>query len=300
MNKIIWCCWFQGFEEAPFLVKQCINSWKNKNQDWDFRFLDKYNIREYIPLEEYIDLNQKQITGAALSDIVRIMLLHEYGGVWVDATTYCNIPLDDWLSENLSEGFFAFDKPGEDRLLSSWFLAAEWDNPIVNAWHRKTIEYWKHHKHVSQYFWFHYLFAETLSEDEKIAEIWDRVPKISADGPHSLQKPSIFHRQWQESYHLVDWKIPVFKLTYRIEETFLNNGYFLNYLLSSVPSEHPKTEQIKDLADSVKAKKITNFASLKTSTENLGDHIQICAALDLQKRFGIHPSIYILIVIMKS
>jgi len=39
---------------------------------------------------------------------VRILLLHEFGGIWVDATLLCNRPLDEWLPSTMTEGFFAF------------------------------------------------------------------------------------------------------------------------------------------------------------------------------------------------
>ena len=44
--KIIWIFWAQGEEKAPFLVQNCIKSWKINNEDWDVRIIDK----DYINL----------------------------------------------------------------------------------------------------------------------------------------------------------------------------------------------------------------------------------------------------------
>ena len=76
------------------------------------------------------DLAGKAITYAAKSDFVRICILKKYGGLWVDATTYCTIPLDDWLEKYIQSGFFSFNletrpKGQPDRLLSSYFLYGE-------------------------------------------------------------------------------------------------------------------------------------------------------------------------------
>src|SRR5271154_4005391 len=111
MTKTIWSCWFQGRENAPPLVKKCLNSWERNNPDWKFRCLDATSIERYFPLKHYIDLDRQSLTAASLSDVLRILLLHEFGGVWVDATLFCNLPLNDWLSTVMGEGFFAFAAP---------------------------------------------------------------------------------------------------------------------------------------------------------------------------------------------
>ena len=114
------------------------------------------------------------------SDILRILLLKEYGGLWVDATLYCNKPLDDWLGPHLDEGFFAFAKPVLARALSSWFLACTEQNYIVERWHQETLAYWAERRAAHHYFWFHYLFSDICEADRRFNDNWVRVPKISA------------------------------------------------------------------------------------------------------------------------
>ena len=31
----IYILWFQGFDNAPLLVKNCVQSWKHYNPDWN-------------------------------------------------------------------------------------------------------------------------------------------------------------------------------------------------------------------------------------------------------------------------
>src|ERR1700733_10439169 len=111
MNKTIWSCWFQGRRNAPDLVKRCLASWETLKPGWDFRCLDAETTGRYVDLGEHVDLQSQTITAASLSDILRVLLLHEYGGVWVDATLYCNVPLDEWLPLAACTGFFAFVRP---------------------------------------------------------------------------------------------------------------------------------------------------------------------------------------------
>ena len=122
MNKIIYIVWFQGFENAPDIIKKCVDSWKYYNPNYIINLIDNNNINNYIHLEDYIDMSKKDINYTALSDIIRIILLSKYGGLWVDATTFCNKPLDEWLHDYIKNGFFAFDKPSSDKLISSWFI----------------------------------------------------------------------------------------------------------------------------------------------------------------------------------
>jgi len=108
MKKTIWSCWFQGREAAPHLVKRCFSSWERENPGWHFRCLDAVSIERYVNLKGIVDLQSQSLTAASFSDIVRILLLHEFGGIWVDATLFCNRPLDEWLPSAMTEGFFAF------------------------------------------------------------------------------------------------------------------------------------------------------------------------------------------------
>lgn len=60
------------------------------------------------------------------------MLLFKFGGIWVDATTFCLKPLTNWIDIEDS-GFFCFRQPVGtiDRQFVSWFLAAKKGSSIV-------------------------------------------------------------------------------------------------------------------------------------------------------------------------
>lgn len=163
MPKIIWCCWFQGREQAPHLVRSCLHSWEARNPGWEVRCLDRHSVARYAPALTDFDLDSRSVTAASLSDIVRLSLLHEYGGVWVDATVFCNRPLDEWLPGHMAEGFFAFDRP--DRPLASWFLAAAPYDPVIARWFAAAMDYWENRSETDDYFWVHNLFGALLATD---------------------------------------------------------------------------------------------------------------------------------------
>lgn len=100
MNKVIYTLWLQGFENAPWVVKHCLNSWIVKNPTWKVVALDRDSLRDHLDLDALIpNIEAKSFTYAALSDLVRISLLKNHGGLWVDATTFCTKPLDDWITK---------------------------------------------------------------------------------------------------------------------------------------------------------------------------------------------------------
>jgi hypothetical protein len=104
--------------------------------------LDESTFTKYVALDEIFGRNRRTISIQALSNIIRINLLAKFGGVWVDAMCFCCQPLQEWVGEHLTSGFFAFEKPGTDRLLPSWFLAPAENCHLTQAYRRAVNTYW--------------------------------------------------------------------------------------------------------------------------------------------------------------
>ena len=287
LNKIIWILWLQGWDQAPWLVRQCLASWQKLNPSWDIRVLDAKSLRKYIILDDLLEPDVI-ITSASVSDIIRSALLYEYGGIWVDSTVVCHRPLDEWIYEAVKNGFFAFDKPAPDRPLASWFLAASSQSPIIKKWHKAVIDYWKGRKQADAYFWFHYQFKALCEHDPDFASQWAQVPKISADGPHKIQWVGLLASDKDVINTVVQDLPAVSKLTYRFDQEAMTKDSLVYRLLSQFePAEIRPNAFDGDIEP-------THLASLKVSTQNLGDHIQIYAAQALLNRcFAIQPEYYI-------
>lgn len=264
LPKKIWFLWLQGLENAPLLVRKCYESWVRHNPGWEIILLNEGNINSYMPPVQTV------VTSQALSDILRINLLAKHGGVWVDATCFCMRPLDEWLFDNLSSGFFAFERPGPDRMLSSWFIAAEKYNYIASTYCNKVNLYWADNPEMKfiedsrwrklnrwlelwnrkvwftdlttkilkmhPYFWFHYLFEQIYLHDEHFKEIWDDTPKISADIPHTLLFAGIYNPLTTEIKAHIDNKVaPVYKLSWKEQPPVDLGGTVVGYLYPSAP-----------------------------------------------------------------
>jgi hypothetical protein len=288
MHKIIWISWLQGWQSAPPLVLKCLASWQQLNPGWQVRACA---IEDFRVLLDLPDLSGKIITAASFSDLVRVQLLHEYGGVWVDATLLCRRPLDDWLPALLEEGFFAFERPAPDRPLASWFLAAESGHPLLAQWCQASQLYWRLRLKSNDYFWFHHLFAELCASDARFRDRWARVPKLSgAERPHRAQLLGLDSEDPAAFRQLQEEQCPVLKLSHRHDLSLLGRSCLLSWLLADVPD--PQLPSAWSWLSSETAPAAW-LASLAVHTENLGDHIQILAANALLQRLWRAPSIYI-------
>jgi hypothetical protein len=261
--------WLQGFDEAPALVKKCYLSWRRYNSEWKVVFLNEGNIGEYLDLQK-LEIKNENVTKQAFSDLVRINLLAQYGGVWVDATCLCCAPLNTWLGEYTKSGFFAFYKPGRDRLVSSWFLASTQDCYLVSKWRDESNQYWRnssfsgggnrllieilsmlfnHNTYMTKfwfsffvrriiriypYYWFHYLFGRVIQKDAQCMRVWTKTKKYSADIPHKVLFSGLLRPLPQEIKHYIDSKqSPLYKLAWRYDLSEYKEGCILHYLLES-------------------------------------------------------------------
>jgi len=189
LPKIIWIFWDKGWSNPPKICTESVNSWIKYNPKWKIIKLDKKNIYNYLP-KKYLDKlwNKNQIQ--TQSDLIRLNLLNYYGGVWVDSTTICKKPLDDWLSEVMIAGFFAFNlypSPSGDkkRIFSSWFLAAKKNNYLIKTFCKEYNLYWENRISSNDYFNIYHVFYKLYKRDDKIKKIWEKVPKLNSHGKNS-------------------------------------------------------------------------------------------------------------------
>jgi len=138
----IYTYWSDGFDKAPEIVRECLRSWKVYHSSWTIVELCDDTIADYIPdytcIEKAIDLyNEEQCDyWIKMGDILGLLILKQYGGVWIDAGVFCNQCLDKWLPRHFQNGFFTLEAPNEGEWLSSWFMYAKMDNAHMQRWYQ--------------------------------------------------------------------------------------------------------------------------------------------------------------------
>ena len=82
VSKIVWTCWLQGMDDAPLMVKHCIESQKKALPDYEHRILTLRNYHQWVELPEYIEkkFRKGRIPRALFTDLLRLAVLKKYGG----------------------------------------------------------------------------------------------------------------------------------------------------------------------------------------------------------------------------
>lgn len=92
----IWVMWWQGKAQMPELVAHTFQSIVRNAGKHEVILITRENYQAYAKLPPYImeKVESGLISITHLSDIMRVYLLHRYGGFWIDATVYLAHELD--------------------------------------------------------------------------------------------------------------------------------------------------------------------------------------------------------------
>lgn len=100
--KIIHYCWF-GKGEKSILIKKCMNSWKKYCPDWEIVEWNEDNFD--VDFCAYSSNAFKKKKYAYCSDVARLKIIYENGGIYLDTDVELLAPLDDLLE---NKAWFAY------------------------------------------------------------------------------------------------------------------------------------------------------------------------------------------------
>ena len=226
-NKI-WICWFQGMENAPELVKKCYESVVGNNPDKEVVVITTENMGDYVTFPDFLMEKWKQgiITHTHMTDLLRLELLINHGGMWLDATVLCTGKAPDYFFDS-NLFFYQCLKPGRDghaSYISSWLMEAKTNNKVLMAARELCYEYWKNHNAMIDYFLLHDFMAIVL---DKYEEEWKRVVPRDNATPHELLL-RLFDPYDERMWNAIKEQTPFHKLTYKfeVEETKKQNTFY--------------------------------------------------------------------------
>lgn len=231
-NKV-WVCWLQGMEQAPALVQRCCRSLQHNLIGKEIVLLTESNLDQYVHIPNFIKekLHKGIITRTHFSDILRLELLIQNGGTWIDATVFCSG--GDIPKYMLDDEFFIFQKvkPGSDGSainMSSWFMSAWSNQKFLLATRELLYAYWRKNNSLIDYFLLH-LFMMIVKDYYK--EEWKQIIPFPNSLPHVLQLmqfEKFDSRRWDAACKAS----PFHKLTYKVhEEDTKKEGTFYKYIM---------------------------------------------------------------------
>lgn len=217
----IWICWFQGIENAPDIVKECIDSIKENIPSKEVIIITEKNYSQYVNFPEYILQKWKEgvITHTHMTDLLRLELLLKFGGTWIDATVLCTAKESEIPDYYFNSDLFLFQtlKPGRDgesTFISSWYMSACTNNKILWLTRELLYEYWKNNNFMIDYFLLHDFLCIVLEHHE---DEWKNiVPKDNAT-PHILLL-RLFDLYKPELYEDIRKQTPFHKLSYKFTD----------------------------------------------------------------------------------
>lgn len=226
----IWVYWKQGIENAPEIVKHCINSQKHIFKE-KFILLTNDNIDQYIKVPAcYIKkVKNGKMSSAAFSDILRFALLEHYGGTWIDATVLLTGNVPKYVLETpffvFHESLGEINTPAE---YCSWLVHSEAHNIVTKEILNLLCAYWNKESYVREYLLV-YLFTKMALD--RHPEIRDNMPYASAEYSRLLMY------QLENTYNEIEYKhilklTNIHKLTYKLEElVYANTRDFYNHII---------------------------------------------------------------------
>ncbi|HEM3182141.1 capsular polysaccharide synthesis protein [Streptococcus suis] len=244
-NKVIWTLWWQGEKNAPKTVQITLERMKKvaERNAYKFVVLDQENIRNYVNIPEFVyeKLERKIISLQFFSDIVRLSLLAEHGGIWFDSTLFLHEEIDLSVFET-EFTTIKITNAGEEsknnisRCRWTGFCISSTPSSRYTVFLRDFIlSYTEKNNFLVDYFLLDYAIYLLYEADKEFKHVIDNMP-LAIDN----DKLFFFNYHGKEVFDAEKWEqlvIPIVKTTYRYEYGEIVKGTYLERFISSELNE---------------------------------------------------------------
>lgn len=175
-KKYAWSCWWQGMEEAPDLIKACINSQKRYlPKEAELIIITRDNYRDYMDFPQWLldKVEDGRVTLTTFSDVIRASLLYKYGGIWLDSTILLTEPLlpDFWEYDVFTIREFRYCLP---------FMGGKPGQKFYRFLMEGFFYYYRNYGCTKYYLLVTYLLDIAMNKYPDIREKYNRLPMKSA------------------------------------------------------------------------------------------------------------------------
>lgn len=155
-----WMCWLQGEDDLPPLLQRITNVQKHMLEDYQYTVISLENIDDYVEFPAYIHdkFRAGDISPVHMTDLMRVALLEQYGGLWIDATVLLTQPVPHSIFESpfytikdLDTHFAQSQKYPEIRRWEGYMIAGQ-PHALLYSWMKDFLfNYWKHETRLIHY-----------------------------------------------------------------------------------------------------------------------------------------------------
>ncbi|HFI0645869.1 TPA: capsular polysaccharide synthesis protein [Streptococcus suis] len=190
IERNIFVFWWDGFDNAPILVKKCLDSIKYFNPSAQVIEISKDNFEEYTDINPVIlsAFHNGDISVQTFSDILRFNLLKNHGGAWVDSTIlflnhydiFDNLKHNSFNSISFSSSNSFLEYKNENCTWSGYFIASRKNAHFVTVMNNLFEDYYINYGDYPIYFFIDVLFM--ICKVNKIDnDVLSNTDKISGD-----------------------------------------------------------------------------------------------------------------------
>lgn len=177
----IWICWWQGEENMPEIVKACYASVHRHAGEHPVILITEKNYRNYADMPDYIlkRLHAREMSITHFSDLLRMNLLKQYGGIWADSTIFLTKDIDSVVNPDLN--FYSCRHIANNCNVvrgrwTSFFIACGKGNILPSFMLDAYYDYWRKNAKIVTYLFLDYLFALAHENIPAVAEMVNSLP----------------------------------------------------------------------------------------------------------------------------
>ena len=220
----VWCCWWQGVEQMPELVRMCNDRLRQllPTEEAELRMITKDNYRNYVDIPAHIiekfECGKMSIT--ALSDVLRVALLAQYGGFWIDATVFISdrFPVEFIQNDFYAQRMFNPVKWKHEACKGRWcgfLMGGKAENIIFLLLRDAFFAWWETHDSVIDYVILDYFLLAGYKQLPAIQEQIDGVPD---NNPDVFEMYKVLNKPYTpELYARLTSRTNLHKLTYKMQ-----------------------------------------------------------------------------------
>ena len=232
-NRKIWVCWLQGEANMPDIVRTCYNSVKANADGREVVLITNENVEKYISIPKFIKdkVNNGKMSRTHLADYIRISLLKNYGGLWIDAT----VLVTDKINIDCKLPFFSIKQMPDSIHFVSQYRWAVWIlgcSPQIGKILFDCLEnlfkaYLNKHSLFIDFFLFDYFLAVMYDEIPLVKQLVDNCPY---NNPNAYDLGGLLNKEFNEdafvqlkennTFHKLSWKQSYFMHTADDKPTF--------------------------------------------------------------------------------
>jgi len=228
--ETIWQFWDNpAGKTTPEIVKSSLESVKKFKGNLEHKILNNKTFENYSDLPGYVmdKFKKRQIDYAHFADLLRLNLLKNHGGIWMDATAYMTDFIPNYI---IDEDFFVFLTGEMTRFpysfMQNCFIRGKKGSFLCEGWYLMCIEFWKKQTKTIDYFQHQLMFRALVENNPTAKKLFNKMPHINEDETHQLL------RKLLEKFDAKEWerieKTSFFqKTTYKIPNGIdYSNTYF--------------------------------------------------------------------------